>query len=117
MIYSNNNDKIYIEIKKKKIKIYDISIPNIKIKIQKIINPESNKGKYILYFLGYYNNNNINIIKCKYIKKTKWLFNDYYYVLLIKIEAYNNTEASILYKYNILNNNKYKYINTFMTVI
>ena len=49
----NNNDKIYIELKKNKMKIHDLTIPNIKIKVHKNINPESNKGKYILYYLGY----------------------------------------------------------------
>ena len=112
MIYNNNKDIIYIETIKNKIKIHDYSIQNIKIKIHKKINPKSDKGKRILFYLGYNNININNIIKCKYIKKTKWLFN-YYYVLLL---IWDNTEASILYKYNIINN-KYKYINTFMSVI
>ena len=94
----------------KKVKLYDIN-SNIKIKILKNINQNTQKGIFLLYHLGYdiYNCDKY-ILKCRYLLKSTFFnkkLDDY---LLIIINYSGNI---VIYKYLILKNNnekKYKYV-------
>jgi hypothetical protein len=104
--------KEYIIIKfynNNKIKLVS-SEDNIKIKINKIINKSSLKGKYILYSLGYnIDNYDKLILECTFLIKSRFInkkIND----ILIIIINYNG--SMVLYKYIIYKNNKYVYNGT-----
>jgi hypothetical protein len=105
------NDKIFIE---------DIINDNIKISIKKKIYPQTSKGKYILFNLGYDIDNCVKIIlKCKFSYKStncnffNNIFNNNYNALLI-ITSISIYSPVILYKYKIYKNNIYKFDNILM---
>lgn len=120
LIYFNqisniDNEYIIISIKNNKILLFDNN--NNKIYIKKRINPNKDKGKFILNYLGYNNENYVKyILICRFYYKSNKIINlfnnlfNYYNVLLIIIGQY---EPIRLYKY-IINNNNYKYNNTFI---
>jgi hypothetical protein len=106
LTHTNNN--IYIE---------DIINDNIKIYVKKIIKPESNKGKMILYYLGYDIDESTKIIlKCRFIYKSTNcnFFNNIFkknYTALLIITSNSTHSPIILYKYKIYKNNTYKFAN------
>jgi hypothetical protein len=121
---SNNNinndyESIFLNINPKNNKLrlfYTKNNIKYKISINKKLNPETKKGKFILNFLGYSNEPNVQyILECKFYKSNNLFYNilnmKYYKILLIII---GHTEPTILYKYNI-ENNFYRYNNTFIT--
>jgi hypothetical protein len=101
-IIKNNKNKLYL---------YDCINDNIKISIIKIINPDSKKGKNILFYLGY----NIElgykmIIECKYSYKSKFCYNKKLFFLLI-ITSNCEISPKVMHKYKIYKKN-YIYNNT-----
>ena len=103
----NEIECIFIKFYKNKIKLFD-PVNNVKIKINKIIDKNSNKGKRILYNLGYIDNNDKIILKCTIKSKLNKKIND---MLIIII---NNIVSMTLDKYIINKNNNFSYYSTLM---
>jgi hypothetical protein len=102
-------EKLCFIINDKKIKIYDCN-NNIKISIKKKIKPESKKGSFILFYLGYDNKDYKIIIKCSY-SKSKSCYNTSYQNYLFIITCVLEKGPKILYKYR-LHKDKIIYDNT-----
>jgi hypothetical protein len=101
--------------KKNKLYLYDCVNDNIKITINKIINPNSKKGQNILFYLGFLNKDFKIIIKCNYSHKSKYCYNYKSYFLFIITSNLENSPKT-LYKYRIYKNN-YIYNNTLIQTI
>lgn len=101
--YINNIECLSLHILNNKLYLTDSINNNIKIVIMKKIDPDSNKGKNILFFLGYnIDNSNKIILKCRFTIIKSCIFNKYYDALLI---ITSNRSLMTMYKYKIYKKN------------